>query len=656
MHRDVKPGNVLLRRDGVTKLVDLGIATAAGPHPHHAQRHGARHRRLHGARAARGRATPDPRPTSTRWPWCCFEALTGERARQGRTPMEIAHRIATGPPPDLRDAHAERLAAGRRGPEAAHGARRRATARPRPASWRPAWRARSRSRHRAHPRRAAHADRAQAGPDPGAGPAAAKPPPHGARTPRRRTAGSARPAPSRSRSSSSRSRRPACSPLCCHRGGDDGGQQQQAQGGGQQQADGGRQQRDGQQEQQPQAEEQQPRSRAAEPRRPSRAAGACAAAERSRLRRRGERRPAERAGLRADAAGRLRGRRADPAGGGGVWPEDSRDINYAYALFNLGKSLNRSGRPDEAIPYLEKRLTWDDQRETVQAELDLARRNRARIEAETASKPGGVARLELIPTDEEREIRAAVRGICDSFPRTTRAASTPRASRPPSCGTRSPTRAIWRDPDPRRGRASRWSTAQRHVVGRAPRPDRARLARDDPELRGRALARACRRATDALGAASATNLVGTPASAPMSPPFISKQVDRDAVQDVDERLAVHVRPQLAAVDRPLDELLEDARGSASTARSDYLGEQLRAPRSRRPARAASIRGRAEASRRSRWSVTTASRSPARLPVSRRRRRRAQLLRAPPRPGRSWCPSAGRWSSCPRPRAPRPPRS
>jgi hypothetical protein len=27
-----------------------------------------------------------------------------------------------------------------------------------------------------------------------------------------------------------------------------------------------------------------------------------------------------------------------------------------------------------------------------------------------------VARLELIPTDEEREIRAAVRGICDSFP------------------------------------------------------------------------------------------------------------------------------------------------------------------------------------------------------------------------------------------------
>ncbi|HEU0025288.1 MAG TPA: tetratricopeptide repeat protein, partial [Thermoleophilaceae bacterium] len=56
------------------------------------------------------------------------------------------------------------------------------------------------------------------------------------------------------------------------------------------------------------------------------------------------------------------------------WPEDSRDIEYAYALFNLGKSLNRSGDPEAAIPYLEKRLTFDDQVETVQKELDRARR------------------------------------------------------------------------------------------------------------------------------------------------------------------------------------------------------------------------------------------------------------------------------------------
>jgi tetratricopeptide (TPR) repeat protein len=58
-----------------------------------------------------------------------------------------------------------------------------------------------------------------------------------------------------------------------------------------------------------------------------------------------------------------------------AWPEDSSELQYAYALFNLGKALNRSGRAAEAIPYLEKRLRWQDQRATVQAELDLARRN-----------------------------------------------------------------------------------------------------------------------------------------------------------------------------------------------------------------------------------------------------------------------------------------
>ena len=55
------------------------------------------------------------------------------------------------------------------------------------------------------------------------------------------------------------------------------------------------------------------------------------------------------------------------------YPEDSRDINYAYSLYNLGNALLLAGRPDEAIPYLEERLTFDDQTETVQATLDAAR-------------------------------------------------------------------------------------------------------------------------------------------------------------------------------------------------------------------------------------------------------------------------------------------
>ena len=57
------------------------------------------------------------------------------------------------------------------------------------------------------------------------------------------------------------------------------------------------------------------------------------------------------------------------------WPEDSSDLNYAYALYNLGASLNRSGRSAEAIPYLEKRLNWSNQRGVVMKELRQARAN-----------------------------------------------------------------------------------------------------------------------------------------------------------------------------------------------------------------------------------------------------------------------------------------
>ncbi len=66
------------------------------------------------------------------------------------------------------------------------------------------------------------------------------------------------------------------------------------------------------------------------------------------------------------------------------YPEDSRDINYAYSLYNLGEALLLAGRPDEAIPYLEKRMTFDDgQLGTVQATLDEA------YEAAGVSSGGG---------------------------------------------------------------------------------------------------------------------------------------------------------------------------------------------------------------------------------------------------------------------------
>ena len=43
------------------------------------------------------------------------------------------------------------------------------------------------------------------------------------------------------------------------------------------------------------------------------------------------------------------------------FPPGTGNLNYAYALFNLGKSLRLAGRPDEAIPVLEQRLKIPNQ-------------------------------------------------------------------------------------------------------------------------------------------------------------------------------------------------------------------------------------------------------------------------------------------------------
>ena len=56
-----------------------------------------------------------------------------------------------------------------------------------------------------------------------------------------------------------------------------------------------------------------------------------------------------------------------------AFPEGSQELTYGYALFNLGRSLRLAGRPEEAIPILERRLQIPDQTETVQRELDAAR-------------------------------------------------------------------------------------------------------------------------------------------------------------------------------------------------------------------------------------------------------------------------------------------
>jgi ankyrin repeat protein len=55
------------------------------------------------------------------------------------------------------------------------------------------------------------------------------------------------------------------------------------------------------------------------------------------------------------------------------FPPGKRTLTYGYALFNLGRSLRLAGRPDLAIPILEERMKFADQRQIVARELELAR-------------------------------------------------------------------------------------------------------------------------------------------------------------------------------------------------------------------------------------------------------------------------------------------
>jgi TolA-binding protein len=56
-----------------------------------------------------------------------------------------------------------------------------------------------------------------------------------------------------------------------------------------------------------------------------------------------------------------------------AFPPGNEDLNYAYALYNLGNALRLSGRPEDAIPVLEQRLQIPNQIGTVSEELEAAR-------------------------------------------------------------------------------------------------------------------------------------------------------------------------------------------------------------------------------------------------------------------------------------------
>jgi serine/threonine-protein kinase len=383
VHRDVKPANVLLRHDGAVKLADLGIAVSVD------QTRMTRSGTVLGSAAYMAPEQLEggevgPPADIYALAAVCFEALAGRKPREGRTPMEIAHSIATGPPPDLRE-HAPEL------PEAAEvlarGMAREPGGRPRSAGALAAELAGALEGGAARRRRAGDATEptrrvtlaAELAGVAGAGASRAGDP----ATSRAPTARAPRAAEPLRRSPGGGPRSLAgpvavlltalaavavVAAVLLARGGGDGARQadrpapRQAadRGHGQAAAETGAAETDSGAPDTTSTDTASTETPAAESEAPFDPARGAALNEQGFQRMR-----------QGDYAGAVPILRKAVAS----WPEDSTDINYAYALYNLGASLNRSGDPDEAIPYLEKRLGWSNQHGVVKKELKLARHN-----------------------------------------------------------------------------------------------------------------------------------------------------------------------------------------------------------------------------------------------------------------------------------------
>lgn len=339
-HRDVKPANVLIRRDGIAKLADLGIATAAeataitrpdamvGTAAYMAPE------QLDGGEAS-------PLTDVYALAAVAFEALSGRPAREAHTPLEVAHQVVNGPPPDLRGVWRE-------APPAAAAAISRAMARD------------PDDRHRSAG--ALAADLA-----------------HGLRSPRSSRARSATvpaaPAPTAQTAvlppvalaAAGRVRnlpRPSLDWLAIGAAGAMAlvlaiGALSALLGGGDDDVD------------RRQAASGQAAERSGDPsgggdwrspagRSPGKADGSPAD-----LNDRGYELMQQ--GRHEEAIPPLRRAVAQ-------YPPGSNELTYAYALYNLGRSLRLAGRPERAVPILERRLTIPNQIPTVRRELRAARR------------------------------------------------------------------------------------------------------------------------------------------------------------------------------------------------------------------------------------------------------------------------------------------
>ena len=419
VHRDVKPANVLLRVDGVTKLVDLGIATAAD---------GTRITRSGTVLGTAAYMAPEQLEGGEAGPPAdvyamaavCFEALSGARPRPGRTPMEIAHAIASGPAPNLLEhwpaAPRAAAAALRRGmardPEDRHSSAGELAAELASALEEPPTLPRRRLQRRgAAPTALAAAGAGEAAPARGAarsgtagtavGRAPARPGSGGgaaARPGSTMGAGDAA-APSEYRA---RRRLPAIglaavlvalaaaiaiAALASGGGDDDPREARSGSGAARQEraAAGGeaeRSQREERRARRERRERRQQRADAAPTPAPAPAPQPSEPAEEPRepVEQPVSADPSSGAELNDQGFGLMNSGRYEEAipvleRAVASFPAGTDDINYAYALFNLGKSLRLAGRPEEAIPILERRLQIPDQTAIVQRELDAARRD-----------------------------------------------------------------------------------------------------------------------------------------------------------------------------------------------------------------------------------------------------------------------------------------
>jgi hypothetical protein len=108
VHRDVKPGNILLASDGCAKVADFGIAKSLEV----ASQSVTATSQLVGTPAYLAPERIDGHPATPQSDLyslgvVLYEALTGEKAFDGKTPVAVAYAVRHQPPPPLREVRAD---------------------------------------------------------------------------------------------------------------------------------------------------------------------------------------------------------------------------------------------------------------------------------------------------------------------------------------------------------------------------------------------------------------------------------------------------------------------------------------------------------------------------------------------------------------------